>query len=503
MLFEGGLLRVEKASPILSSSERELAGSPKPCKGSFRASELFGRIRYLGFNASPLLRTSRRWCMDKPTLSILAVEDEETLLQMLSRILERHGFYVDTAPDGRVAINMLQTLPYDVVLLDVMMPEVDGIQVLRHIKEHHLDTEVIMLSAIQNVDVVVECMKLGAFYYTLKPYVPNDLFALIERAGEHKRLVMQNEALKRQVAYHSLPSNIVGNNKILLELLDKALQAAPTNSSVLIEGAKGTGKELVANFIHANSIRKEQPFLAVNCASMQERLLEGELFGHEEGALSAELNWKQGLIEIANGGTLLLDHVADLPPSLQTKLLGFMKSGEFRRLGGDKNLRSDVRIISATNKNLQHEVVSGRFSDELLLVLNVITLQLPSLRDRKEDIRLLTDQFLKDRAGVGPPKRLDEGAMKALMNYDWPGNVRELENVIERAAVLCKGDVIGIGDLVLAPSSVGKKSFRHAGPSRPSGRRPTRKRSVRRYSRPGKRQRMKAKSAGRARPRTK
>lgn len=414
--------------------------------------------------------------MDKSTLSILAVEDEETLLQMLTRILEREGYYVDTAPNGRIAISMLQTLPYDIALLDIMMPEADGIEVLTYIKEHKLDTEVIMISAIQDVNVVVECMKLGAFYYTLKPYIPRDLVALIERAAERKRLVMHNEALKRQVEYHSLPATMVGKSASLLEIVEKALRVAPTDSPVLIQGEKGSGKELVANIIHAKSLRSDQPFLALNCSSMDERLLEGELFGHEQGVLPTEMNRKRGLLEIARGGTILLDHVADLPHSLQSKLFEFTKTGRFKRLGGDTPLQSDVRFISATNKDLQSEAASGRFSDELLLALNVITLELPPLRNRKEDIPMLAEHFLSTRGGARPPKSIDDSAMKALLGYEWPCNVRELENVIERAAVLSKGDVITLEDLAhFAGGSFTKKKAALPAPSHsvrrtPSGR---------------------------------
>lgn len=391
--------------------------------------------------------------MEKPATSILAVDDEETLLQLLTHVLKRQGYYVDTAPDGRVAIKMLQTLPFDLVFLDIMMPDVGGIEVLKFIKDQHLDTEVIMITAVHNVKTAVECMSLGAFYYVTKPYVAAELLGLVDRALERKRLVVQNKAFRRQIAYRALPSSMVGEDKALLEMLDLALRAAPTESTVLIQGASGTGKDVVANFIHANSLRKEQPSLVLNCSSLPEMQLESELFGHEKGAFADANNAKQGLLEIANGGTLFLDEIGEMPLSVQPKLLRFVQTGEFCRAGGSKSLKSDVRIISATNKDLRREVTAGRFREDLLLQLNVITLQLPALRERKDDIPLLAGQFLRDYAGFKQPKHLDDKALEVLVNYGWPGNTRELENVIRRAAVLSEDDVICVDHLGLPPRS--------------------------------------------------
>jgi len=387
--------------------------------------------------------------LEKPSISILAVDDEETILQPLKRVLEIEGYYVNTAADGRIAITMLQTLPFDIVLLDIMMPNLGGIDVLKFIKDQHLDTEVIMLTAVHEVKTAVECMKIGAYYYITKPYNTDELLALIERAIERKRLVIQNKGLKRQIALHALPSTIVGENKSFRKMLDLVFRVAPTDSTVLIQGASGTGKELVANLIHANSPRKEHAFLAVNCSSIPEPLLESELFGHEKGAFTDATNSKQGLVEIADGGTLFLDEVAEMPLSIQPKLLRFLQMGEFRRVGGNKNLKSDVRLISATNKDLRQEAAARRFREDLLFRLNVITLQLPSLRDRKDDIPMFVDHFLKSHAGSRQPKRVEEQALDVLMKYDWPGNVRELENVIERASVLSQDDVIYLDDLAL------------------------------------------------------
>jgi DNA-binding NtrC family response regulator len=387
--------------------------------------------------------------MQKLPISILAVDDEETLLQTLAKKLQQHGYYVDTAEDGRVAITMLETLPFDIVLTDVMMPNVGGIGVLKFVKDQHLDIEVIMITAVQDVHTAVECMSLGAFYYITKPYPMTDLLALIERAWERKRLVMQNKALKRQIAHLALPSSMAGSNKALLEMLDLALRAAPTDSPVLVLGATGTGKEVVANFVHVNSLRNEQPFLALDSSSHAETRLESELFGHEKDAFAGAANATQGLLEMVNGGTLFLDQIGEMPLALQPKLLRFLQTGEFCRMGGNKILKSDVRIISATTRDLRHEAAAGRFLEELLLRLNLITLQVPNLRERKTDIPVLAQQFLEDQAGTKQPKRLDDDALKLLLAYEWPGNVRELENVIQRAAILSDSEVISVDHLAI------------------------------------------------------
>jgi DNA-binding NtrC family response regulator len=292
-------------------------------------------------------------------------------------------------------------------------------------------------------------MQLGAYDYISKPHSADELLAVIDRALERKQLIIQNKALKSELARHGFSSDIVGQSRQFLDVLSLASRAAPTDTTVLIQGASGTGKELVANFLHINSGRKDRPLMALNCASIPETLIESELFGHEKGAFTDATATKQGLVEIANGGTLFLDEVAEISMMMQPKLLRFLQTGEYRRVGGNKTLKSDVRIISATNKDLRQEVAAGRFREDLLYRLNVITLQLPSLRERKEDIPALVQHFLKSRARTKEPKRIDDKAMELLKKYDWPGNVRELENVIERAAVLSRGDYIHIEDLAL------------------------------------------------------
>lgn len=400
--------------------------------------------------------------MEKLPISVLAVDDEETLRHTLTRVLEQAGYYVDTAEDGLMAITMLQTLPFDIVLLDYMMPNANGLEVLKFIKDQHLDAEVIMVTAVQDVHTAVECMSLGAFYYITKPYVATDLLALIERAWERKRLLNQNRALKRQIAHLALPASMAGSNKRLLEMLELALRAAPTDSPVLIHGASGTGKEVVANFVHINSLRNEMPFLSLDSSSHAEVLLERELFGYEKDAFADAGRARQGVLEMANGGTILLDQISEMPMNLQSKLLRFIQTSECCRIGGTKVLKSDVRIISATTKDLRREVSAGRFLEELLLRLNPITLEVPNLRERKQDIPVLVEQFLKDQAGSKQPKQLEKEALEDLLAYDWPGNVRELENVIQRAAILSDGNVIRVEHLAIAhrPKAVRRTSVR-------------------------------------------
>lgn len=387
--------------------------------------------------------------MARPSISLLAVDDEENFLEILRNLLSGENYHVDTANDGVAAINKLQTKAYDLVLLDIKMPRVDGIEVLKFIKDRYLDTQVIMLTGVADIKLAVECMQIGAYTYLTKPHSAEELLTTIDRAVERKRLMVENKALKTELARHALSSDLVGTSKAFLEVIQLCTKVAPTDSAVLIQGPSGTGKELIASFLHKNSLRKDHPFVALNCASIPETLIESELFGHEKGAFTDAIAMKQGLVEIANGGTLFLDEVGEISLMMQPKLLRFLQTGEYRRVGGNKNLHADVRIVSATNKDLRTEVAAGRFREDLLYRLNVITLHLPPLRDRKEDIPLLVDYFLKKRVRGKEAIRIDPKALELLTKYDWPGNIRELENVIERAAILCHNNVIRVDDLAL------------------------------------------------------
>ena len=380
---------------------------------------------------------------------ILVVDDEADFRMMLDSLLTSEGHSVSTAEDGVAAINQLQEKTFDVVLLDVRMPRVDGIEVLNFIKQNFIDIQVIMLTAVTDVRLAVNCMKLGAFYYLAKPYSVDELFSLLNNAIEKRSLVIENKVMKSELSRLAQSSKLIGKSEEFMKVLELAGKVAPSNSTVLLEGASGTGKELFANFLHKNSPRAEKPFVALNCASIPDTLIESELFGHEKGAFTDAQAMRQGLVEIAHGGTLFLDEIGEVSQIFQPKLLRFIQTGEYRRVGGNKNFKSDVRIISATNKNLIEEVKGGRFREDLLYRLNVITLNIPSLTNRKEDIPLLAQSILDRKNKQRDKKQLHADALQALMEYPWPGNVRELENVLERAIVLCSDEFIRPKDLAL------------------------------------------------------
>jgi DNA-binding NtrC family response regulator len=389
----------------------------------------------------------------KQIIKVLVVDDDESYREGLRSILETEGYEVKTVIDGVSAINILQSNQYDLILLDIVMPLVNGIDVLKNIKNSFYDCEVVMLTGENDIHTAVESIKLGAYDYLLKPCSGTEIINTLNRAVERKRLLLQNKALKTELARRAASSKIVTQSPAVLDILNLAMKVAPTDAIVLIQGESGTGKELIANYIHSNSERKEQPFVVLNCASMQETLLESELFGHEKGAFTDASKEKQGLVEIANGGTLFLDEIGEISPVIQPKLLRFVQSGEYRRLGGTRTLQSDVRILSATNRNLKEEVRQGRFREDLLYRMNVFTLELPPLRDRKEDIPFLVDNFLHRRYGEKNGWKIAEDTLAALCQYEWPGNVRELENIIERATIVADDRTIRFKDLALLKKS--------------------------------------------------
>ncbi len=377
---------------------------------------------------------------------ILIVDDEIGLTTLLQEELqELDAFEVDLAADGAEAINLIQKNLYDVVLLDMKMPRVGGREVLEFIQEHSPSSQVIILSQFADLKMAVETTKLGAYEVLSKPYDFDQIEQTIRRAIERKKLDIDNTLLKRVVPQ----AEIIGQSKAILQLQETIMKIADSDSMILIHGPSGTGKELVANLIHINSARRDRPFVPVNCSSIPDTLLESELFGHEKGAFTNAYAAKPGLVEVANGGTLFLDEVGDISPVIQPKLLRFLETGDFRRVGGTNELKADVRVLSATNKNLQEEARAGRFREDLLYRLNVITVRVPPLRDHREDIPLLVDHFLSKKSKSKEPKRLSEHALQALMMYEWPGNVRELEHIIEGAVLLSSGDVIDVDDLHL------------------------------------------------------
>ena len=392
--------------------------------------------------------------MTKKQFSILVVDDEEAVRYMLSSLITGEGYLVHTASDGITAINALQTKLFHVVLSDVRMPKVDGVEVLKFAKINLPSVEVIMLTGVGDVKIAVECMKLGAYDFITKPSTSDELLTTIERAIERRQLVIDNTVLKNQLEQLQGPFNMVGESDAFRKVIDMAAKVAPTESTVLIQGSSGTGKELIANFIYQQSERKNEPFVTLNCASIPDTLIESELFGYEKGAFTDARTSKPGIVEIANKGTLFLDEVGDISPIVQPKILRFIQSGEFRRVGGNTVLNADCRILSATNKNLKDEVKAGKFREDLLYRLNVITIELPSLHQRKQDIPLLVSSFLGAKMKTKVKKTISSKAMEVLMNYDWPGNIRELENVIERAAILCSDNTIEPRDLSLTNSPI-------------------------------------------------
>jgi len=382
--------------------------------------------------------------------NLLIVDDEEPLRVLLeSELGESEEFAVDVAVDGGQAINLIQVRVYDVVLLDIKMPRVGGIEVLKFLQEYSPTTQVIILTNYADVKTAIQTIKLGAYDFIAKPYDVDELFNTIHRAIERKQLFIDNKLMKSELTRKAGSSELVGQSPAFLRCVESATRFAESDSFVLIEGASGTGKELIANLIHRRSPRSDRPFVAVNCASIPDTLLESELFGHEKGAFTNAFSAKQGLVEVAHGGTLFLDEVGDISPAIQPKLLRFLETGEFRRVGGTNLLQVDVRVVSATNKDLHAEVQAGRFREDLLYRLKVVTVRVPLLKDRKQDIPILAEYFLSRKAKSKQPKKLSSAALDMLMSHEWPGNVRELEHVLEGAMLLSSGDVIGPEDLSL------------------------------------------------------
>ncbi len=387
--------------------------------------------------------------------SVLIVDDEPSVRFLLKEELsESIKFDVFTADDGAEAMNVLQQQPFDVVLLDVRMPRLSGMEVLKFITEKHPTTQVIMLTNFADVKTAIEAIKLGAYDFTGKPYNRDELLATINRAIEHRRLTIDNELMKYELSRKSGDREIIAQSSAMHSVVATAQKVAASDAIVHIHGPSGSGKELIAHLVHSESHRKDRPFVIVNCASLPDTLLESELFGHEKGAFTNAYQMKQGLVEVANGGSLFLDEVGDISPMVQPKLLRFLETGEFRRVGGTTSMRVDVRIISATNKDLNAEVKAGRFREDLLYRLNVVTLKIPALKDRKEDIPLLVEHFLGKKIKSKSAKKINDEALQALLRYDWPGNIRELQHAIEGAMLMSHGDEISAGDFVLTQSNV-------------------------------------------------
>jgi DNA-binding NtrC family response regulator len=381
---------------------------------------------------------------------LLVVDDEEPLRRLLEgELSDTDEFAVDVAADGGEAINLIQTSVYDVILLDIRMPRVSGIEVLKFVQEYSPATQVIILTNYADIKTAIQTIKLGAYDFLSKPYDIEEIFNTIHRAIERRQLSIDNKLMKIELSRKAGSNELIGGSVVFQHLVENATRFAESDSFILIHGASGTGKELIANLIHRRSIRNNRPFVAVNCASIPDALLESELFGHEKGAFTNAFSTKEGLVEVANGGTLFLDEVGDISPAIQPKLLRFLETGEFRRVGGNNLLMVDVRVVSATNKDLRDEVTAGRFREDLLYRLNVVSLRVPNLHERVDDIPLLVEYFLFRKAKSKHVKRLAPGVLQMLQAHLWPGNIRELEHVIEGGVLLSSGDVIEEKDLMM------------------------------------------------------
>jgi len=378
--------------------------------------------------------------MKKHKGKILIVEDEKSMREVLKILLEGEGYEVMTASDGLEGIAHLDKDIFDLVVTDVKMPKVDGFEVLKRIKEISPDTIVIMITAFGTKESGIEAMKLGAYDYISKPFNIDEIRLIVKKAIEKKREHVELSLLRQKVDVTYSLENIIGQSPKMQELFRVIPRIAQSNSNVLITGESGSGKELVAHAMHNLSHRKEKNIVTINCAAFPEGLLESELFGHMKGAFTGAVYNKQGLFEIADGGSVFLDEIAEMPTSLQAKLLRVLENGTFRRIGGTTDIKVDVRVISATNKELNEEIATGRFREDLYYRLNVVPVLMPPLRERKEDIPLLINHFLSKTADS--PKKITPEAMTLLIDYSWKGNVRELENVIERTALLTEKEEI-------------------------------------------------------------
>ncbi len=380
---------------------------------------------------------------------ILVVDDEKEILISCSKILRDKGYSVTTTTDGAEAIEILKKDPYDLLLVDLKLPGKDGIEILQMAREIDPNLMAIIFTAYATIETAVRAIKKGAFDYIPKPFSAEQLGIAVDRALEHKRLVKENISLREQIAESFKFENIVGTSTAMQLVFETIKKVAKTDANVLITGESGTGKELIARCIHANSNRKDRPFVAVDCAALPENLLESELFGHEKGAFTGADKTKRGLLELAHQGTLFLDEIGELASQLQAKLLRTIQEREFRRLGGERLISVDIRIISSTNRDLKAAVEKGAFREDLYFRLNVVEINLPPLRSRLGDIPLLANYFLGkySKAYQKSVDKISPEAMKTLEAYPWPGNVRELQNVIERAVALAEDNVIKVYDL--------------------------------------------------------
>ncbi len=393
---------------------------------------------------------------------ILIIDDERVALRNLEHVMKKEGYDVMGTQSGPNALKLLEEQQFDVVLTDLRMEKVDGMQILKKSRELYPDTEVIMITGYATLDSAVESMKHGAFYYIAKPFKLEEVRKVVKEAVHKIRLKTENRNLREQLESYQGKVKIITQDPSMQKLLETARQIAPTDCNVLITGESGTGKELFARFIHLNSKRAEGPFFAINCGAFTEELLSNELFGHEKGAFTGANSMKKGLIEMASGGTLFMDEVTEMPSSMQVKLLRVIQEKEVMRVGGTEPLNVDVRFVAATNRDIHDSMKSGTFRQDLYFRLNVVSLRIPPLSERKDDIPLLSYYFLKKYALLMQKKvtEIAEDVITLLMNYDFPGNVRELENIIERGVALTNGTAVETGHLPEDLRELSIKTFR-------------------------------------------
>ena len=392
---------------------------------------------------------------------ILVVDDDALVRESLKDWLMEDDYEVGLAGSGEDAIAMAQEKSWDLILLDLKMPGMGGLEALKRLKKMDPKAEILMITAYATIDTAVRAMKEGAFDYLVKPFDPDEIEMQIKKVIERKELVLENILLRQKLAEKLKYDEIIGKSDAMQEVFELISRVAPTDSTVLITGETGTGKELIAQAIHGNSPRCYMPFIAMNCGALPDSLLESELFGYEKGAFTGAEHTKRGRFEMADKGTLFLDEIADISLKTQVDLLRVLQQKEFRRLGGEEVIKVDVRILAATNRDIQKAIRENRFREDLYYRLNVISIHIPPLRERKEDIPLLVEAFIrrccldmnKDEVKIAPP------ALKLLLDYDWPGNVRELENVIERALVIGQGKEIATDDLPFSRKELGPEKF--------------------------------------------
>ncbi|PJA97120.1 MAG: Fis family transcriptional regulator [Ignavibacteriales bacterium CG_4_9_14_3_um_filter_34_10] len=375
---------------------------------------------------------------------ILIADDEKAIRESLKMVLEEEGYSPDIAQDGTEALEKIKSSDFDIVISDIKMPNVDGIELMNQAAKLSPNTFFIIMTAYASVKTAIDAMRAGAFDYLIKPIEFDDLLLRVKRLVDYKKISLENKLLRQRVSAEAGFQNIIGKSDAMKEVFELITQVAQTNSNVLVYGKSGTGKELVAKAIHFNSCRKDKIFLPVNCGAISENLIESELFGHKKGSFTGATDEKAGLFKVADGGTLFLDEIGDLPLNLQVKLLRAIEDKQFLPVGGVKPIASDVRIIAATNQNLFEKAIAGQFREDLYYRLNVIEIKLPSLNERKDDIPILVNHFIEKHCNEMGKKVLgvNNETMKILLSHNWPGGVRELENVIERAVIFAKEDII-------------------------------------------------------------